>query len=855
MFKTAPRYLSGVSVFYGDDVTAREIDGEIVVVVGPAFQGPSVPLALKAIDNSVSIYGTNNPLVKAAYQFWDGYTDSVQNTTLRLVTMRIGGISAALTTSYGLSLNTTDAYDGIEKDFFIYVDNTSAANAKVKIWDTNKQIVFDSQAQIDTQHITVSSLPNGNGGPGAIYGKDLDNDPLSTPVAIKDIVKLDHVNPTGKALTPKTSLDVAAVTLKVTADANANLIPNTGTLVITGTSGAITYLAYVNYTDFDGVDTFVLDSPVAVSGFTGLDPSKVSISFVGSVLVAGDSQLNLSKRETYELMRNALQEIEQYTPDYIIPAGVAYNDTETYVKTNTANTLVTQPVPSAATGTPQNFIVVDAAYNWPISGQVVVSDGAKDDILNYTAVTVVGTEDYRLDIATPSFGISAPIKDATIITVSELPGGAKLTELTASGYVRIDAAIYSYVIDPIDSTKIVISPKLAADAVDVSLQKVIGEIKDASAVATRKVGSVTIGTTWLSNEAFELGIGFVQEIDKGDHFDFKWSDVKLPGYFIAHFGFLFGNFCNEAAVGYNTPLCGMNVALPTGFSRTEIIQWIGKAPQTQIVAGTSDAVQAITMNGTGLLGDSTLAGSVKYNRCYMSDPANNDFADPAFGILMTDEGFIDGHEIKDDYAKVVDLGKFVEVGAGLLTFTHRASGVPYIDACGVYALGLLAGTPKNEGISFKRIGIASNTTVGVVVHRKLYNDLCNLGYIVVTREKSLGWVINNDNSVARNQSGYYLISTTRTVKAIIESKRSVLVSFIGKPINRYFFEAAKTKVADSFKTDMANGYLTGYTFDLQISQAARAIGKLYLKCSLNPPLELVQVDIDTVIDRNVTTGA
>jgi hypothetical protein len=54
---------------------------------------------------------------------------------------------------------------------------------------------------------------------------------------------------------------------------------------------------------------------------------------------------------------------------------------------------------------------------------------------------------------------------------------------------------------------------------------------------------------------------------------------------------------------------------------------------------------------------------------------------------------------------------------------------------------------------------------------------------------------------------------------------------------------------------MAAGFLTGYTFDLQISQAARAIGKLYLKCSLNPPLELVQVDIDTVIDRNVTTGA
>jgi hypothetical protein len=72
-------------------------------------------------------------------------------------------------------------------------------------------------------------------------------------------------------------------------------------------------------------------------------------------------------------------------------------------------------------------------------------------------------------------------------------------------------------------------------------------------------------------------------------------------------------------------------------------------------------------------------------------------------------------------------------------------------------------------------------------------------------------------------------------------------------MNRFYLEAAKTKVADSFAFDVTSGYLNGYRFTLDTVDAGVAIGKLLLKTSLNPPLELVQVDIDAVIDRNVVT--
>lgn len=849
MFKTAPRYLSGVSVFYGDDITRRNTTGEVVIFVGPSTKGPRAPIALNSVDNSISLYGTNNPLTKAIYQFWDGYQDSQSTNQLQLVTLRIGGVPAKITTYYGLTLETADAYDGIENDFYIFVNNTDEKNKVVKVWDTNRQIVYDSVKGVDTQSVIVSKLPIGDGGVGAFYGKDLDNDPLATPVTIGEIVYWDLVNPItgGTAIHPASNPTDLSTSIQINLS-DVTQIPATGTLAVKAKHGALTYLVYADYTAFDvSTKTFKLSGAFG-SDLTGIPLTDIFINFVGTTIVKGDSNLNLSKRELYGLMRNALLDVEQFTPDYIVPAGVAYNDTEKFNRTYASNSAVADDVTAG-----QHYVIIDAAATWPTSGTIAIFDGTNTDEAKYTAITVVNPgvdPSYRLQILCPDYVLAQDAKanDKSIV-LFQSGTGYGLNELMSSGYIQVGTDILHYTIDTTVSGKLNFTGTgaLAADVAS-------GE------VATKVLGAATslitlVGTTWFVQEDFELGIGYVQETDTGDGYTFQWSDTKKANYNLAHFGYLFANYCNEAAVGYSTPLCGMNVTLPSSYDRSTITSWIGKNPEVKIIAGTTDAVEGISKNGTGLLGDPTLTGSIDHNRCYMTNKANSSFADPAYGLLLTEEGFVDGHEIRDTYQKVVDLGKFMCVGAGVLTFNNRAANVAYNDTCGVYALGYLSGVAKNEGIAFKQIGVNSSTSVGVVVHRKLYNDLAGAGYIVVTREKGLGWVINNDNSVARNQSGFYLISTTRTVKTVIESKRALLVGFIGKPVNRFYFEAAKTKLAASFKDDVDQGYLNGYQFDLQIVDANRAIGKLYLKCVVNPPLELVQVDIDTVIDRNVTTTA
>lgn len=825
MFKVAPRYLSGVSVFLGDDITRRDTDGELAIFVGQATKGPQLPVQLQSIDNAIAIYGGDNPLVKAVYEFYDGYVDAGKNQNLKFVTLRIGGVQASFVTSYGLSGSTVDAYNGIEDDYFAYV-NTNEGSVQVKFWDKNKLLVFDSVAGINTGHFTIDELPTFEA-VGRILGVDIDEDPLETPVKLSEIINLDVINPTGAPLALNGALTALSTEIVVTGDISE--FPSVGVLKVSRTVAAVTTTVFAEYSDFDApTSTFTLVEAFGTAMTTG------TVSLVGSTLITGDSQLSLTERVKYEKFRNALLDVEIYTPDYIVPGGVDYNAAVAYTKVNNKSALLKQNLTDAST-----YVQVDAAKTWPAAGTIDIFDGTDHNYMAYTANTPLGS-DFRLELSKPVFTLSgATVQGESSITVT----GATAAEIKAAGYVKIGTGIYHYTTAAVTPTILTLATPIAVgDAGQATVTKVAG-----AALANVTVVKTTFNTT----QNFTVGIGYVKETDEGGSFSFAWSNTKLPGYYLAHFGYLFAKFCNDATIGYNTPLCGMNVTLPSKFDRLTLASWIGKKPEFKVRVDNNEAVEAVTNDGTGLLGDATLAGAVDYNRTYMTKADEGFFADPAYGLLLTDEGFVDGHELKDTYEKVVDLGKYLIVGAGLITFQNRAAGSAYVDACGLYTLGLLAGKPKNEGIAFSKIGKSSNATVSVIVNRNQYNDLASLGYIVVTREKGLGWVINNSHSAARNDSGYYLITTTRTVKYVVEGKRSILVSFIGKPASRYVYEAARTRLAESFQDDVKNGLLgSAAQWDLIPVISAKALGKFELRCKLNPALELTQVDIDAVIERS-----
>ena len=864
LFKTAPRYLSGVNVFYGDDITKRDVQGELVVFAAPATKGPLTPVDIKSIDNIVSLYGKDNPLAKVAHQFWDGYTDSGRNYQLRLVAMRIGGIQSKITTSYGTILESVDAYTGLENDFAVYINNTSnTALQNIKIWSVpSKLLVYDYKGNINAGYWNVTASFTGTA--ATAVGTDLESNPSAAGLKISSLHLEDIVS---KGSITAASLTSSSVSLTLIGD--TSLVPSTGFIRLTDASGSYVkqYIAFNRATQV-----------ITLASSIGIDfPSTITITFVGSSVTFSDSQTNMSQRELYGAFKNALLQVETFTPDYIVPGGIAFDAVGSRVTTST---------PADSTGAladnvseSSSAITVTSASKWPTTGLVdivkTVSGVSFSDQHTYSNKVQVNSS-YILVLDRPTYKVKTAISTGAVTTISlKVNTSDSFSKLRTSGQISVGDVVAKY-------NGVVFKTALDATTTDVALADhailtVVGSVSStagvlADIVATKIAVAVTLGVVGTTNSVtttyqgvvpYELGIGYVKEEYIGSQYNLTWSDEEFvqtgvspdtfDKYNLAHFGYLFANFCNDAAIGYNTPLTAMNASVPTNpNSRLSIDTWIGKKATQVVYGGDINQVVAVTGTGTGLLGDAAMVGTGNFNRSSWASASTLTFPDPAYGLLLTDSGHIDGTALKDIYGKIVDLGKFILVGAGLLAFSHQGATLTYSDTCGTYALGLLAGTLKNEGISFKRVGVSSSVTIATVINRSLYNDLVGAGYVVVTREKRLGWVINNDHSVARKDSAYFLISTTRLVKDVIERKRDILVQYIGKTANRFIIEAAKTKLAESFSLDVASGYLNGYNFSLDLDNSATNIGKLFLKASINPPLEITQIDIDTVIDKSLT---
>lgn len=854
MYTTAPNYLSGVSVFLGDDISKRVITGEVAFFIGQAVQGPTVPVVLSSIDAAISLYGKNSPLLKGLYEFNDGFIDSPRANTLQLVSLRAGGVMASLTTTFGVTIETSDAYDGIEDDFYIYINNNSGA-LTIKAWNKNGSKVLDTANGINGGYLTIYGSLTGTGG---LLGKDIDADPFDARYTLKtaldpsasltssNAIKVGTVTTSNVTYNASTLKTVAALTLS-DISLGQYINPMGGWLTIKSTNAALSNTQILKYESATIVGTdveFVLDGEVTVQQTPWINSVYMSLFN----LTVGDSELTTDPRKRYEMFRNSLMSIEQYAPDYIIPCGIAFNETDTFSKLIQFNTSLVQEVLEGDTS-----LVVDGAANWLASGNIDLFDGSFKDELSYSSRSVNGAN-YTVNIDYPT-GLTINSDAASGVDTFTVTGSAtELAKLRASGYLIVGGNKVKYVACTVSGTVATLTRDIV-DGYAGALNSATPLTKVVGATGASYTGYI-VTHSYYKQSSRELGIGYVKETDVGGQISFEWSNTIKAGYGLAHFGYMLAKFCSDATIGENTPLCGMNVDITelaaNSYTRSGIVQWIGTYPSYINVPGQTDVYSGVLASGSGLLGDPVMAGSVNFNRSGLTDAQNGIYVDPGLGLLLTVEGFIDGTIARDNFGNLVDLGKYLVVGAGLLNFNNGASISTYIDACGIYALGMLAGKPQSEGLSFSRIGTVSNTSVGVVVHRKYYNDLAHKKFIVVTRERGLGWVINNADSAARSDSEYKLISTTRTIKYIVEAKRTLLASFIGKPLNTYAYESAKTKLADSFRNDIKNGLLNAYDFDLQIENVAAAIGKLYLKISINPPFELTQVTIDTIIDRTVT---
>ena len=214
----------------------------------------------------------------------------------------------------------------------------------------------------------------------------------------------------------------------------------------------------------------------------------------------------------------------------------------------------------------------------------------------------------------------------------------------------------------------------------------------------------------------------------------------------------FGEFLNGLTENDRFVLGFIGTSAPVSYSNANINKWIGVMPEYDI-DGT------IIANGTGLLGNKFLAGTITR----------------APGFYKTDSGFPDGIPQQDSNGAFIDLDKFLSVVAGLVTLpVSPISGTngQVINAAGLYA-GL--STTINELLA-QRLSLPFEI-------KKPKLDLLSLVGYVVLQLKARGVVVVSGELATNANSDYDYISTSIIVREFANRVRDRLDVYIGKGLD------------------------------------------------------------------------
>lgn len=240
----------------------------------------------------------------------------------------------------------------------------------------------------------------------------------------------------------------------------------------------------------------------------------------------------------------------------------------------------------------------------------------------------------------------------------------------------------------------------------------------------------------------------------------------------------FGEFLNSLTENDRFVLGFIGTSAPASYSNANINKWIGVMPEYDI-DGT------IIANGTGLLGNKFLAGTITRTP----------------GFYKTDSGFPDGIPQQDSNGAFIDLGKFLSVVAGLVTLP--VSPIAGTNGQVINAAGLYAGlsTTIIPGNSTTNELLAQRLSLPFEIKKPKLDLLSLVGYVVL-QLKIRGVVVVSGELATNANSDYDYISTSIIVREFANRIRDRLDVYIGKGLDPVRLTAMQTAV-DGVIKDLA----------------------------------------------------
>ncbi len=341
------------------------------------------------------------------------------------------------------------------------------------------------------------------------------------------------------------------------------------------------------------------------------------------------------------------------------------------------------------------------------------------------------------------------------------------------------------------------------------------------------------GLTAPQQATLNLGRTSIAAVVAGDSNDLTESDFHE-----VNFAYQLANFCYQSS-HLNTEMHGViGVLPPAAFSPREISLWVGQPPTTEIDA---QGEEQITENGTGLLGNKWVAGRIADGTL----PAHfiDGEAKVNGGFIATDDGNIDGIQLKDDNDKLVDIGKYLDLVSAYVQLVNPARTTAYVATAAAAYSGLQATLPAKSAPTNK---VISNVTLPFRINNSKLDLLAGKRYVAFVN-KPKGTVVADAPSASRPESDYNRRSTMNIVKAAVDVIRLVGEPFLGEGMSGAQLEALQTAINQALSELVKGQVLIRFEARVTASALERVQGKCKVELVLVPAFELRQINVTVAL--------
>lgn len=457
-------------------------------------------------------------------------------------------------------------------------------------------------------------------------------------------------------------------------------------------------------------------------------------------------------------------------------------------------------------------IVVEALRNVPFAGQSVV--------INYTVRAGESSDAYTINYTAGQ----APANGAAVSVQYHVPA-------TGHGASFIDGAdnincswkkLYELFDSALDSIESTIATELVVDQVILDAPN-IADMTDLSGLAAdanvleyvRKELDENGDTVyyWSRNKVvYALGNDTTIDPVAADK-DANGQPIVVHNYSEVNFAHRLAFWCHNMTEEERFVNGVIGTSGPANTTRNGLSRWIGKLPEKDISG-------RIIGNGTGLLGNRFMAGTINQKK----------------GFFATDSGYPDGNPLFDSNGVIVDAGKFLTVVAQQVVPGNSSE---VVNAASLYA-GLIAKVTVGNSTTNM---LVPNVALPYVTKKSILNDFTGCGYVTF-QEKDRGVTVVSGELATADGSDYDYISTSLIVAELVRSIRNTLDPFIGKGLNQFTLSAAQTAIETQvFEPLVKIGAIQKFDFQVIPPQSVEQRGKLLVPVTIVPAFELREVNV------------